>query len=549
MEHLIKRSFYLAISLMSCYILSACNSEVLGCFTDDCLGTTTVYTSKGKLKGLLENNTKKFYQIPYAKPPVGDLRFREPQTNDAWTGTKVVSVNTMMGCKQFAMPTAIPALLSSEDCLKLNVWAPKDADNAAVMVFFHGGGYVLGSGLEPSNIPTPLVETEGVIVVTVNFRLGPLGFLSHSAISAETPYGGSGNAGVLDQAMALQWVKDEIAAFGGDPNNITVYGESAGGLATCAMMASPLTRDLFQNAIIMSGPCTSWPMLTQAEAEDDGEDFAALMGCTNIDPDTELACLRALDVEVMKDKMNIQTNGLFQEGLSEWAFFPSYVIDNHIFTKTIKLMLADSTTKQKVIIGNVKDEGSLFEAYRDSPNASGYTAAYLESRYPGQGADLFANYPLASFNTTGDAMAAIAGDGFLFCPSVYMSDYLFGLEYSVHQYLFTQYSDSILRTMSLAQLGNNAPDLGIMHSSEMPFIMGQSGPTATLENPTQWIVVDGMQNYFTNLAKVGTPNNAGGYITWPAYNTTTRKYLEIGQGFDDSKANLHSATCAYWNNL
>ncbi|MCR5883777.1 carboxylesterase family protein [Rhizobacter sp. J219] len=207
-----------------------------------------------------------FLGIPYARPPVGDLRWRPPQPVSPWGGVR----HAVAWADQAAQTTALERFGEggmSEDCLYLNVTAPKAANNLPVMVWFHGGGFTsLTSNTKPFNNARALV-TKGVVQVSVNHRLGPFGYIAHPALSAESGYGGSGNYGQMDLIAALQWVRDNIAQFGGDPNNVTIFGESGGGRKVLSLMASPAARGLFHKAISQSG--TLYPdtrSLASAEA-------------------------------------------------------------------------------------------------------------------------------------------------------------------------------------------------------------------------------------------------------------------------------------------
>src|ERR1700733_1500361 len=212
-------------------------------------------TNGGGLGGLNAGGVAAFLGVPYAAPPIGDLRWQPPQPPDAWTGTRK-AVQFSPACPQ--LPAAwLPYPKWSEDCLYLNVWTPTLSSEAQlpVIVFFHGGSNRAGfAQLTPLG---PVFAALGVVVVSLNYRLGPLGFFAHPALTAESSHHSSGNYGILDQIMALWWVRDNIAHFGGDPTRVTVMGQSAGAVDICLMMASPLARGLFQQAIMESGDCQS----------------------------------------------------------------------------------------------------------------------------------------------------------------------------------------------------------------------------------------------------------------------------------------------------
>jgi len=211
----------------------------------------TVQTKNGPISGKTEAGVRIYLGIPFAAPPVGDLRWKPPQPVKSW---KKVRDCTEFGpaCPQ---PKARPNLgKTSEDCLYLNVWTPaKSADEKlAVMVFIHGGAFLVGAGSEKIYDPINIVK-KGVVAVTINYRLGPFGFLAHPLLAKESPHGVSGNYGFIDQVAALKWVKQNIAAFGGNPNNVTIFGESAGALSIATHMISPLSKGLFHRAICESG--------------------------------------------------------------------------------------------------------------------------------------------------------------------------------------------------------------------------------------------------------------------------------------------------------
>ncbi len=245
-----------------------------------------VHLSSGSLRGYFQGTTAVFKGIPYAVPPVGDLRWREPQPPASWPGVRDATkpgsacVQDPAGLGPFIQPLAaaygasyeIEPVPSSEDCLYLNVWAPMWPPRGPlpVMVWLHGGSNTLGSGSQSTYDGTSLVS-HGVILVTINYRLGILGFFSHPELRAESPHHSAGNYGLLDQLAALQWVKDNIARFGGDPENVTLFGESAGAIDAGVLMTSPLSAHLFQRVITESGPSFGvGPTQTRAQAEAPG---------------------------------------------------------------------------------------------------------------------------------------------------------------------------------------------------------------------------------------------------------------------------------------
>jgi para-nitrobenzyl esterase len=253
----------------------------------------SVKIGAGRLAGVTDRTTSSWKAIPYAAPPVGALRWRPPRPIKAWSGVRAADkVGAMCPQKYNAADNGVGPLPISEDCLTFNVWAPAKAARAPVMVWIHGGGFVNGSGTA-SLYDGQALARQGVVVVTLNYRLGRLGFFAHPALE---PDKGDmvGNYGLMDMTAALAWVRDNIAAFGGDPANVTLFGESAGGAAINALMASPSARGLFAKAIVQSGLGREGAAtLDQARAS--GEAFAAKLGLEK----ASAAQLRALSAETI----------------------------------------------------------------------------------------------------------------------------------------------------------------------------------------------------------------------------------------------------------
>ena len=255
-----------------------------------------VVTESGALSGVQESGLSIYKGVPFAAPPVGDLRWRPPVHVAAWTGTRKADAFAP-ACMQVgvSMPGETPPAVS-EDCLYLNIWTPAEATTTArtksaqerlpVIVWIYGGGYNNGSASMPLYWGDRLAR-KGVIVVTIAYRLGPLGFLAHPELTRESPHKSSGNYGLMDQIAALEWIQRNIAAFGGDPKSVTVAGQSAGAMAVSMLMASPLAKGLFERAIGESGgmfePLQLAPKFLLANAEHDGEKYATSLGATSLE--------------------------------------------------------------------------------------------------------------------------------------------------------------------------------------------------------------------------------------------------------------------------
>ena len=256
-------------------------------------GSLDITTDKGVVHGSTDGTVRSFLGIPYAAPPVGALRFMPPTSAAPWS-TPRQATTFGSACAQVGTSGADLLSGSDEDCLYLNVWLPNDAvKDAPVFVWIHGGGFVEGSGSDSLYNGANIAATENAIVVTMNYRLGALGWLSHAAFATAEGVASSPSQGLLDQQAALKWVAQNIAAFGGDPTNVTLAGESAGGVSVCSHLGAPTSHGLFARAIVESGICFSNPLLFPAPAasNDQGARLATAVGCT--DAGTALTCLQS----------------------------------------------------------------------------------------------------------------------------------------------------------------------------------------------------------------------------------------------------------------
>ena len=274
-----------------------------GCFCREAFAADRVKIANGVIEATVQpgSGVRSFKGIPFAQPPVGDLRWREPQPVKNWKGVRSAD---QFGprCMQRTSPTRDYWFRSngmSEDCLYLNVWTPakSDRERLPVLVYIFGGGFQNGDGSEPRYDGESMAR-KGMVAVTVNYRTNIFGFFSHPELTKESPHHASGNYGLLDQVAALEWVQRNIAAFGGDPKRVTIAGESAGSISVSALMASPLSRDLIAGAIGESGALISTlPPRPLAETEQDGVQFAASAGAAS------LAALRAMTAEQIQEAM------------------------------------------------------------------------------------------------------------------------------------------------------------------------------------------------------------------------------------------------------
>ncbi|ACY95860.1 Carboxylesterase [Thermomonospora curvata DSM 43183] len=443
---------------------------------------------EGLIRGVSGENGTSYLGIPYAKPPVGPLRWKPPAPPEGWRGVRDA---TKPGnpCMQSKVQTPWGDLAGpgtpSEDCLYLNVHVPakRSLRPRPVMVWIHGGGFTIGSGAFYDG--GVLAQRGDVIVVTLNYRLGAFGFLAHAGLSAESPTGSSGNYGLLDQQAALRWVQRNIAAFGGNPRNVTIFGESAGGGSVCQNLISPLAKGLFHRAIAQSG--CAFPAAPKQTAEAAGENFAAAVGCFDV------ACLRAKPAEQL-----LAAAGTPAFDRITWG--PS--VDGHVVREQVmEAFRAGRLPRVPVIQGTTRDEARLnvataYDLAGRVLTAEEYPQA-VRRAFPSTADQILARYRLSDYGTPAEALAAIYTDAQFACPS-YASTALLARHTRAYAY---EFSDP--HAMDYLNLPVSFP-LGAPHGSEIRYIFG--GVTGT---PAQQALADRMLTYWTRFAHTGVPNGKG----------------------------------------
>lgn len=486
-----------------------------------------VETDKGKVKSVISEGVRASLGIPFAAPPTGARRWKPPEPAAAWSD---VLDATKKGpeCPQLASLGNGPKSGTSEDCLNLNVWTRDTLSDkpAPVLVWIHGGGFTGGSGSELTYDGAALALATGAVVVTVNYRLGPLGFLGHSALAAEDPaHPGSGMYGFEDQRAALAWVKANAAAFGGDPSNVTVFGESAGGVSTCLHLFSPKSAGLFDRVIIQSGAC-SFTGGTEATAEAQGDDLAKAVGCT--DAATMLDCLRGktadeLLVALPKKPAEIGPNGA--------SWLP--IVDGvNIPDQPKKLLDAGSFTKVPTLLGSNKDEGSIFFAIGLTVSDDAEYQKLMDDMFSGHGAEIVAKYPASAYASRKEAAAAAVGDGLFICPTRRTARGIAKTGTPTFMYHFTHAPKALLA------------GLGVFHSAEVPFIF---------RNPYLGIVLDDaeealsntMIGYWLRHAETGNPSGDGAPM-WPKYEATNGSHVVLDLSISTAQG-LHDDACDFWD--
>jgi para-nitrobenzyl esterase len=475
--------------------------------------TDPVRVEQGLLAGISSSSAdmRVYRGIPFAAPPVGDLRWKAPQPAAKWQGL-LQAAEFSNACWQTPYPAAaaiyqakLPPL--SEDCLYLNIWTPAKSskDRLPVMVWIHGGGFTRGYGGSRAYDGEALAR-KGAVIVTINYRLGVFGFFAHPALSAESGHHASGNYALLDQIAALQWVQKNIAAFGGDPTRVTIFGESAGSWAVNVLMASPLARGLFQRAIGESGGSFS-PMKPLAEAEREGEKLAASLAPAPATAD------KPSPQSILKKLRAKPAAELLKSSESETA---RAIVDGWVLPDTVAAIFAQGKQNDvPLMVGYNADEGTTLAPQGANLKALMFVGGAYQ-RY-GLQADAFLKiYPAGS-----DEQAV---------SSYYSAfrDQLFGWEMRSWARMATKtgHQPAYLYYFSRRPPGPQSARLRAFHASEIAYVFG------TFVWPFPWEdtdkkLSDAMTSYWVNFAATGNPNG-GSLIKWPAYSGKDDQALEFG---------------------
>jgi para-nitrobenzyl esterase len=462
----------------------------------------------GLVRGADVAGVNTFLGLPYAAPPTGNLRWRAPQPAAAWSGVRDA---TQFGpsCPQATTRNPfLPPGPISEDCLYLNVYAPaprgSDEGGRPVLVWIHGGGLTLDGG---RNYDGSKLAADGVVVVTINYRLGALGFLAHPAL-ASGPGGAAGNYGLMDQQAALRWVQRNIARFGGDPHNVTIAGQSAGGLSVLAQLVSPGARGLFQRAIVQSG-AFALNQQSLATAEAAGETFATAVGC----PDQSAACLRNAPVSDLVAKFGVEIPG---------------VVDGSVLTQPIGAALARGQfARVPVINGITHDEELVFVAGLGLTVSQGTNiplAAPLNSSAnyqtdiaqalgvsPARAAAIANEYPLSAYPSPVVAFSLLVSDASFACPALQVDRWTAARGVPTYAYQFNDDN---------APLNIVGSGLGLAtHGTELPYLFDQpNAPFPAMLNADQQALAASMRTDWASFAGTGDPSSRA--LPWPSFDGT-----------------------------
>jgi para-nitrobenzyl esterase len=464
-----------------------------------------VHVSSGVLEGTAGKNpgVRVFLGIPYAAPPVGDLRWKAPQPVASWTGVREAD-HFGARCTQASVfsDMVFRDTGTSEDCLYLNVWTPAQSarERLPVMVWIYGGGFQAGATSEPRQ-DGEVLAAKGVVVVSMNYRLGVFGFYSHPELTKESGHDASGNYGLMDQVEALRWVRQNIEAFGGDPAKVTIFGESAGSFSVCALMASPLAHGLFARAIGESGAFfgNTLAAKTLTKSEQQGVKFAAAQKAES------LAALRAIPAEKLLAAARSVGGG--------FGFGPS--IDGYFLPSTaLEIYAAGKQSQVPLLAGWNADEGSYQVLTAKEKMTAAKFATQLHDKFGNDEATVLKLYPVGSDDEALRSAKDLAGDQFIAYSTwkwIEMQRQTGGNP--VYRYLFGRVRPSPPEAMVN---GVPASQFGATHASEIEYVFGALDSNKNyVWPPADYKLSELIETYWTNFAKTGDPNGPA-VPKWPA---------------------------------
>lgn len=504
-----------------------CAAVIAGCGTANPAATTdgVVPTASGPVRGIVADGFRLFQGIPYAAAPRGPMRWQLPVAPVPWRTARDASAPGLR-CIQDVRVDPDYGRPTGEDCLNLSVWTPGDAASTAprpVMVWIHGGGFLNGS----SDIYNArwLATRGDMVVVTVNYRLGALGFLAHPALGAEP-----GNYGLADQQAALRWVRDNIAAFGGDPAKVTIAGESAGAISVCDHLVAPESVGLFRAAIMQSGPCQAQTDI--AAAKRISRDYAVKAGCG--DPATVRRCLFDLPPAALQD------------GPAYVRIGPNVLTGPATGTPRLPLPPATAaargpTERVPVLIGNTADEFTLFVAmsYLTQKTLPPYRTL-LQQTFGTEAPAVAARYPLSRYDgSAGLAYAAAVTDGVFACP---IDAVAAGLSRRGEVYAY-EFNDRHAPAPEPLRRTPFAPGAG--HALELRYLFDMGG--APPLDPAQRVLSEQMIDYWSSFVATGSPETEG-QPHWPAFDADRPERMSLqpeGSTLSTDFAARHQ--CAFWS--
>ncbi len=469
--------------------------------------TTQVKISNGLLQGVVEaSGIHSFKGIPFAQPPVGDLRWKEPQPPKDWAGVRVAD---HFGPQAMQAPIYSDMMFrsdgKSEDCLYLNVWtsAKSPKEKLPVLVYFYGGGFSAGDGSEYRYDGEALAK-KGLVTVTINYRLGIFGFFAHPELTKESPHHSSGNYGLMDQHAALVWVQKNIAAFGGDPDKVTIAGESAGSMSVSAQVASPLSKGLFRGAIGESGAVLgNLSPAPLADVEQTGVKFAQKVGATSLD-----------------DLRKISADKLMQ--LAGFTHF-STTVDGYFLPEMPQAIFDAGKQMHVPLLAGWNSAEVEYHSVlgNDSLTVDNYKKA-LQKLYNDKADVVFKAYPAATDADVAQAATDLASDRFIVFATWKFTDVQNRTSGKpVYRYLFSKKRPPMVNGQG------NGKSMGASHASEIEYALGNLSTNKVYAwTPDDYKVSETMQTYFANFIETGNPNG-GGLPQWDKLDNANPKTMVI----------------------
>jgi para-nitrobenzyl esterase len=503
---------------------------------DTCLVTTL----QGDVRGIDRGQSCEFRAVPFGASTAGARRWMPPVAATAWAPAVLDATVPGPFCPQI---NAAGQPVGIEDCLKLNIWAPHSPTGRPlpVIIWLHGGSFISASGSFAGQNGTRFVEENKAVVVAPNYRLGPFGFLGHSAFRRESPdYSSAGNYGFLDQRLALEWVRAHIAAFGGDPNRITIAGASAGGLSVGLHLVSAASHGLFERAV-MQGGFPSYRWRTREDAEAQGDAFAAALGCT--DAPQVVTCLRAKTLGQVLGALPVGTEQLAETGRTHWG--PT-VDGLEIQDQPRTLFETGSFSRVPIIIGSNRDDGWTFvnRSFPGEITQEQYESA-LATEFGADAAAILAAYPTAAHDSPKDALGHVATDAEYACGATRLARLIGRTNTPVYLYQFEYVVDAV------------TPGRAV-HGLDINFLFGTNVGVPLLPPPTTYILSAEdlefsriMAGYWGRFTKRGDPNRDDKTIVrWPAFKrpagegSGADRYLVLDDPVTTKR--MREAQCAFW---
>ena len=485
--------------------------------------SATAQTTAGKIEGTQENGLCVFRGIPFAAPPVGDLRFKAPQPVEPWDGVREtksfgsISLQAPNEMLEALLPVSDPPQPQSEDCLYLNVWTPGLDGARPVMVWIHGGAFTIGSGSEDYYDGANLAARGDVVIVTINYRLGALGFLNLPAL-------GQTNFGMRDQVAALKWVQDNIANFGGNPDNVTIFGESAGGMSVASLMASPEAAGLFQKAIPQSGAAHN--ALSNEETNATAIKFCKALG---IDPDDVDALMAADPADILAASVAVDpiasaesASDMADAGASPTPQMPFQPVIDGAFLSSMPIdhIRDGSADGVATLVGSLDEEMKLLAAAGPAEPMTEETVTAMFGMMHPDPASAFATYRAArrergEDDSPGEIFVAAIGDVMLRVPGLRLADAQTSRA-PTYAYLFDWKSPGM----------NGA--LGSCHALELPFVFGTHAlaPDFAGAGPAADAFAEATMDTWLAFARTGNPNNDSAEA--PSWDSETKPIMVLG---------------------